>query len=260
MSTKRPRGFIAGLSLVELLVSMAILGILLAVLSGFLISNQRVTTTQITAATLENDTRLAFLRMSEVISQAQYIFPEGQPLKISGNDFVTGKDALAVLVPSGTAYCKNVKAQSYCGYAFTVEDRSPFEAMLGPDGGTSGLALIETKVTGLVWAEDTIPAKTNSLYTWTDPGTGPKNFYRSPITDSVDSSQTDLSATVKMATYSDFDGGFAFTQNDDDEANGLVAAVESRVYLRRTINNQTLTVNRSNFVFSRAVPRAALPK
>jgi prepilin-type N-terminal cleavage/methylation domain-containing protein len=250
----------AGLSLVELLISMAILGILLAALSAFLISNQRVTTTQITAATLENDTRLAFLRMSEVISQAQYIFPEGQPLNISGNDFVTGKDAIAVLIPSGTAYCKNATAQSYCGYAFTVEDRSPFEAMLGPDGGTSGLALIETMVKGLSWDEDIIPAQTSSLYTWNDPSNDPRDFYRSPITDSVDSSQTDLSATIKMATYSDFDGGFAFTQNAEDEANGLVAAVESRVYLRRTINNQTLEVNRSNFVFSRAVPRGGLPK
>ena len=70
---KRNKGF----SLVELLVAAAILGTLLAALGAFFVVNQRVGNEQITAAKLNTDLRLAFLRMSDVASQAQYIYPEG---------------------------------------------------------------------------------------------------------------------------------------------------------------------------------------
>lgn len=257
-----------GLSLVELLISMAILGILLAVLGAFLVNNQKVTTSQITAATLENDTRLAFLRMSDIISQAQYIYPLSQTLKINGTDYTTGARTLAVLVPRGISYCTITSGTAnYCGFAFTVESRTPFAGILGPDGGSSGLALVETKVVGLEWKQKDKPAQKASLNTWlVDDAT---TEYRFPITDSIDASKTNLMGSVQMAAYSDFDG-FKLTPPDEsnladplgdaDDAEGLVAAVESTLYLRRVTSGQTLQVERSNFVFSRAIPRNTLPK
>lgn len=248
---------ILGFSIVELLISMGILGVLLTLLGTFLINNQRITGEQITSATLENDTRLAFLRMSEIISQAQYIFPEGQPLVVGGQNFTTGANAIAVLVPDNTTYCKDADTGKYCGYAFTVESRTPFAAVLGLADGTSGLALIETKMVNLEWSKGGIPAQEASLYTWSSPG-HPGDFRRSPITDSIDASNTDLFTTTKLAAYSDFDENFS--TSNPNAANALLNAVESKIYLRRTINGKNLSIERSNFVFSRAIPRNMLPK
>jgi prepilin-type N-terminal cleavage/methylation domain-containing protein len=243
-----------GFSIVELLISMGILGVLLALLSSFLFSNQRLTSEQITAATLENDTRLAFLRMSEVISQAQYIFPEGQTLTIDGQLFTIGANAIAVLVPNNTTYC-DADTGTYCGYAYTVEARTLFAAVLGPEAGTSGLALIETKVLNLEWLADVIPAHTAALSTWLANG-NPDDFRRSPITDSVDASATDL-FTSRLASSNKFDE--RFNTSDPLASDALLNAIESKLFLRRTIRGKNLSVERSNYVFSRAIPRNTLP-
>jgi prepilin-type N-terminal cleavage/methylation domain-containing protein len=249
----------SGFSIVELLISMGILGVLLSLLSSFLISNQKVTTDQITHVTLENDTRLAFLRMSEVLSQAQYIFPADQTLVLDGQNFTTGSRAIAVLIPAGTTYCQG-KTKTYCGFAFTIEDRGPFKAMLGPNNGTSGLALIETRVQNLKWDQEVVPTLDADLSKWSSKGI-PNDFRRSPITDSIKDSQTNLILTSKTATYSDFDTDkFDFNQNDDTNySDDLLLAVESKLSLERSVRGRNLSIDRTNFVFSRAIPRSGLP-
>jgi prepilin-type N-terminal cleavage/methylation domain-containing protein len=123
-----------GISLIELLISMAILGILLAMLTAFLVNNQQVTTTQISNATLSNDLRLAHLRIGEIVAQAHYIYPSGQTISINGTAYTTGKEALAVLVPRGTTYCddNNSSDRDYCGFAYVIVNRSPYVSLLGP--------------------------------------------------------------------------------------------------------------------------------
>ena len=248
----------SGFSIIELLISMGILGILLGLLSTFLISNQNITRDQITQVTLENDARLAFLRMSEVISQAQYIFPQGQTLILDGQAVNTGNTGLAVLVPAGTTYCADAEDESYCGYAFTIEDRTPFNAVLGPDAGTSGLALIETFIEDLEWEKETVPSLEASVYTWTPHGNN--NFRRSPITDSIEAGTSNLMLTTKTATYSDFDvDKFDFSQDDALTADDLLLAVESKLFLQRKVKGKNLNIERNSFVFSRAIPRSKLP-
>jgi prepilin-type N-terminal cleavage/methylation domain-containing protein len=242
-----------GLSLVELLIAMAILGILLATLSAFLISNQRVTSQQITAATLNNDLRLAFLRMSDVISQAQYIFPPDQKLMINGAEYTTGAQALAVLVPAGTTYCPIAK--DYCGFAFTIEDRTPFEDQLGANAGTTNLALIETNLRGIEWKKDQLPTAMPTLYTW-------NTLNRFPITDSVDGVKSDLASFDKLEPSKDtsFDKGFEVnkaTITVADYNTYLAASVNSTVSLERRVSSKTLGISRNNFVFSRAIPRGS---
>jgi prepilin-type N-terminal cleavage/methylation domain-containing protein len=251
-----------GLSLVELLIAMAILGILLAMLSAFLISNQRVTTTQITAATLSNDVRLAHLRISEIISQAHYIYPSGITLTINDKTFVTGKAGLAILVPRGTTYCKaegtTAKKQDYCGFAYVIDDRTPYTSLLGL-GDPSDEVIAEYKVEELPWdpkdaiSNDKTPAE--FLTNW-----GIKAV-ANPVADSVDSTTTNLAGNLSPASRkSAFDdkAGFDLT-TPTDNAKALISAVTSTIALKRTINGKPVSVSRDNYVFSKAIPRSALP-
>jgi prepilin-type N-terminal cleavage/methylation domain-containing protein len=252
-----------GLSLVELLIAMAILGILLAMLSAFLMSNQRVTTTQITAATLSNDVRLAHLRIGEIISQAHYIYPSGITLTINAKTFVTGKAGLAILVPRGTTYCKaegaSATTQDYCGFAYVIDDRSPYTSLLGL-GNPSSEVIAEYKQEGLTWnpkdavTNEKTPAELGVLTVW-------PNATANPVADSVDSAQTNLAGNLDPALRKgafDDKAGFDLT-TPTDNAKALISAVTSTIALKRTINGKPVSVSRDNYVFSKAIPRSALP-
>lgn len=249
-----------GLSLVELLIAMAILGILLAMLSAFLINNQRVTSTQITAATLSNDLRLAHLRISEIVSQAHYIYPSGTALTINGKPFVTGAAGLAVLVPRGTTYCKTTgpsdTRNDYCGFAYMIDDRAPYTSFLGL-GDTTDQVIAEYKKEGLPWdVGNKTPAEDSDLTTWLD-------AVANPVADSVEAAKTDLAGIAKLVPASregTFDSKAGFdTKITLDKPKALVSAVTSTIALERTINGKPVFVSRDNYVFSKAIPRSALP-
>ena len=253
---KRNKGF----SLVELLVAAAILGTLLAALGAFFVVNQRVGSEQITAAKLNTDLRLAFLRMSDVTSQAQYIYPAGQTLTLDGATFdttlTTGANALAVLVPSNTSYCPTTTS-SYCGFAYTLEDGATYADILGTGAGTTGSALVEYRVTGLSWTSDVRPAKT-----WTD-----ASATRSPLANSVDTAASTLAnpSTAAFADYSNYDTAFAFPTDDTDlttfagDEKALIKSVTSTLRLRYTFRGKEIATQRENVVFARSVPRAGQP-
>lgn len=255
-----------GLSLVELLISMAILGILLALLSAFLINNQRVTSTQITAATLSNDLRLAHLRISEIVSQAHYIYPSGKTLTIDGKTFTTGAATLAVLVPRGTTYCKAIGSTAtktdYCGFAYVIEDRAPYVSLLGL-GDTTDLVIAEYKAEGITWSpsETATADKTPAEFMTTWPSATP--ITANPVADSVNLAETDLAGLTKLVVATregtfDSDAGFDIeTTLDKDKV--LISAVTSTITLERTINGKSVSVSRDNYVFSKAIPRNSLP-
>jgi type II secretory pathway pseudopilin PulG len=262
---KHPLRHALGLSLVELLVAMGILGVLLALLSAFLIDNQRVTTTQITAATLSNDLRLAHLRISEIVSQSHYIYPSGQTLTINGQTFTTGSSALAVLVPRGTTYCKAIgttaTSRDYCGFAYVIEDRTPYVSLLGL-GDTTNQVIAEYKQEELEWNPTTIadktPAEFLTLTTWSD-------ATANPVADSVnpDPKETDLAGLTQVKVASrkgtfDSSGGFDLTVPLDNQK-ALISAVTSKITLERTLNGKSVKVTRDNYVFSKAIPRNSLP-
>ena len=253
-----------GFSLVELLVAAAILGTLLAALGAFFVVNQRVGNEQITAAKLNTDLRLAFLRMSDVASQAQYIYPAGQTLTLEGGSrftttLTTGANTLAVLVPRDTAYCE-AATSGYCGFAYTFEDSASYADILGAGDGTTGAALVEYRFENLAWAGNALPAKT-----WTD--TAAK---RSPLVNSVDvaaSSLTDVN-TIAFADYSNYDTAVSFpasgatsadlaTFASDEEA--LIKSVTSTLKLRYTFRGKEIANERENVMFARAIPRAGQP-
>ncbi|MGL4609864.1 MAG: PilW family protein [Trueperaceae bacterium] len=253
-----------GISLIELLISMGILGILLATLTAFLVSNQQVTTSQVTSATLSNDVRLAHLRLGEIVSQAHYIYPSGQTINIDGTPYVTGALALAVLVPRGTTYCKREPEetdtrQDYCGFAYVVTERTPYVDLLGESDGTTGQVLIEFKSEGLEWVQadstagDTNPALT--LLNWNNLSS------TNPVADSVDEELTNVGAELTfssiVATF-DKETNFQLT-GSSDTVRALIGGVTSTIALERTVRGKEVTASRENYVFSKAIPRTGLP-
>ena len=253
----------AGFSLVELLVAAAILGILLAALGAFFVVNQRVGNEQITAAKLNTDLRLAFLRMSDVASQAQYIYPAGQALTLKGTGtpsftttLTTGPDALVILVPSNTSYCPTTTS-SYCGFAYTFEDNATYADILSTGAGTTGSALVEYRFEDLSWANNVRPAKT-----WADTAAT-----RSPLANSVDTAASSLANlnTVGFADYSNDETAFAFPKDDTDlttfasNEKALIKSVTSTLKLRYTFRGKEIATQRENVIFARAIPRAGQP-
>lgn len=255
-----------GLSLVEMLITMVILGVLLAFLGSFFAFNQRFGGEQITSAKINNDARLAFLRISDVMAQAQYIYPAGQALTLKGTGFTetitTGAAALAVLVPSKTTYCPAAVTVDYCGFVFSIESSSPYAAILGSGSATTGVALAEYRFAGIEWDQSKLPTRTLQ-----DP-----NALRSPLVDSVDTANSSLAAAADLdfAVHSNYDEAtFVFPPPNPDAATlaalgqnsaALVNSVESRLQLAYNVRGKTVTAQRSNLVFARAVPRARQPE
>lgn len=252
----------SGFSLVEILIAMVILGVLLGALGSFFSLNQKVGSEQITAAKINNDIKLAFLRLSDVTSQAQYIYPAGQTLTLktgaTTTTLSTGAEALAILVPNGTTYCPKTAADSYCGFVFTIESSTDFEAILGSSSATTGYALTEYRFANLSWPGKSLPPKT-----WQD-----NAALHSPLVNSVSKADSSLAAPTNMgfATYSNFDDG-TFSYPDPAAASGfgtqataLVNSVRSTLSLSYNVRGKKVTAERDSVLFARAIPRARQPE
>lgn len=257
-----------GFSLTEVLIAMAILGILLSALGSFFALNQKVGGEQITAAKINSDVRLAFLRLSDVTSQAQYIYPAGRTLTLqmggTTKTFTTGAEALAILVPNGTTYCPETSADTYCGFAFTIESSAPYATILGSSASTTGDALAEYRFAGLEW-----PGGINSTLpptTWTDTAA-----LNSPLINSIDKSNSSLAAAGELgfATYSNFDEAtFVYPSSSDaayletfgSKPNALVNSVHSTLSLKYTLRGKAISNERDGVLFARSIPRARQPE
>lgn len=264
----KQRPYQSGFSLVEVLIAMAILGVLLGALGSFFALNQKVGSEQITAAKINNDVRLALLRLSDVTSQAQYIYPAGRTLTLQGGgtakSFTTGAEALAILVPNGTTYCPETVADTYCGFAFAIESSAPYADILGSSTSATGDALTEYRFTGLTWpggANSVLPATT-----WTD-----TSALNSPLINSVDKGNSSLAAAgdLGFATYSNFDDAtFSYPTSSDktyletfgSNATALVNSVRTVLNLQYTVRGKAISTERDGVMFARSIPRARQPE
>jgi prepilin-type N-terminal cleavage/methylation domain-containing protein len=167
MVFKRKRTRHPGFTTLEMLLAMAVLGLILAIAAALLQSNQRVSDAQQARTGSLEDARMAASRMAETINQAAYIYPTGQQLRIKSgiglggvNGVTTGSDALALLVPDGL----NSTPRGYHGVVFYLADRQKFLADLPnlPSNRVAPWVLVEAR-TGLEgagaigWATDTLP-------------------------------------------------------------------------------------------------------
>lgn len=256
----------AGFSLVELLISAAILGILLTTLALFLNSQQKVTTEQISQVTLTNAAKLSLERMQDIVAQANYIFPAGQTISLNNPgqgknlSIVTGSRTLAVLIPNGTSYCQltDLTAKRYCGFLWTIEGRGEYLSFLGNHAVGSDYALIEYKVMDLSWAQFKNPAV--ELANWT---ASPTTV--SPVVDGVDLATSSLAAetNLTLATVTaNFDGDTFKAKGSGKKASdvdGLVSTVEPSLTLMAKNGAKTFSAKRSVVMFARAIPREAFP-
>jgi prepilin-type N-terminal cleavage/methylation domain-containing protein len=251
-----------GITLVELLVAMAIFGIFLAALGGFFASNNRISNQQISAADANLALRQSLLRMTEVITQAAYIYPAGQSITLTSSGqsvtVTTGADVLAVLVPAGNVYC-TITTRDYCGFLYRIQDRTPFVDVLGSSAKTQ-FALIEWQSRSLSWTKNTLP--TSTLTTWS-------NATRAVMADSIVpftptntngsslSAAANLSISQEAPILDDQANLFDLNATARNEADGLVSGVAPRLVIAAK-NGSAESVRAAN-IFSRAIPRAMQP-
>jgi prepilin-type N-terminal cleavage/methylation domain-containing protein len=162
-----------GVTLVELLVGMTILGVILLAASGLLQGNQRLASDTQTRSNALGDARGAISRMTETLSQAAYIYPAGLTISLNNglvgqgtpNQITTGSLAIAALVSDGA------DPPTYQGVIYYVADRgqSKFAADL-PQMPTDRIAqhvLVEAKtIADAAGKQHEWPAKTIPTANW----------------------------------------------------------------------------------------------
>ncbi len=253
----------AGFSLVELLISMAIFGVIMLGLNSMLIANSKATQNQSSAAETTVAAKQSLLRISDIVAQAHYIYPSEQAITvIQGNGdqktITTGTNALAVLLPEGSTYCPG-NGHKYCGYIISIENRSSFSNLLGASSHSTNLVLAGWRAFGLIWPQYTVP--TNVLDTWT-------NVQKELLVDSVvaggTANQTDLGSSARLYasrtnTQFDDDQDFSILAANKNQADGLIASIEPRIVVAYGTGNNRKEITRSSHIFARAVPRGSLP-
>ena len=155
----------SGFTTLEMLLAMAVLGLILAIAAALLQTNQRVSDAQQARTNSLEDARMAASRMAETINQAAYIYPAGKQITsgvgLGGvNGATTGADALALLVPDGL----NSTPRRYHGVVFYLADRQKFLPDLPnlPSNRVAPWVLVEAR-TGLegagaiTWDRNTLP-------------------------------------------------------------------------------------------------------
>ncbi|RDI95049.1 type II secretion system protein [Meiothermus sp. QL-1] len=243
-----------GLSLVELLVAMAIFSVVLTLASSLLFNNQNLTSRQVLAGQVHEDVRLATLRLSDIVAQAAYIYPNNVPIILPGGLVVTtGSQALAVLLPPNSAYCP-VAGALYCGFVFRVEPRAPFVADLGQTQGNSGFVLAEYQVRGVSWPANTNPAQI--AQNWLSLPL----HARGVIADSVDPGRTNLGSLYFAGSESSVDRVLAVLGSvsglTTSSPNALIGAVRVEVAVRYTNGPQAA---RQAEIYARSIPRSVPP-
>ncbi|WP_045234152.1 PilW family protein, partial [Deinococcus pimensis] len=149
----RPEVRRAGMTVVELLVGLAILGVVLFAALSLLTAGQDVTSFQQRRTLTLDDARAAMSRVVEVGSQASYVYPAGLTLTTgeglrgarSEGELTTGRSALALLVWDG----RSTSPPRYHAVVFYVADRARFAEDLPGTGQGSALVEATTEVPGV---------------------------------------------------------------------------------------------------------------
>lgn len=240
-----------GFTLIELMVSMVILGLVLALSSSLILGNQKITAQSVTQNQMSEDARLGLFRLTEMVSQASYIYPTGQKITLPGGTSVTtGAQVLAFLVPWESPYCTDgiaANVASYCAFVYRTEARAPYAAKLGAAASNNtGQVLVEYEYRWLSWPPN-VPSANWGTLTLASAGV---------VADSVDAAITNLYNKVRLATNpSPVDSNLkvdASTPTSDPAA--LINSVEPVLGLSLTGGTK---LSRSEVIFARAIPRNA---
>ncbi len=255
----------AGFSFIELLISMAIFGLIMLGLNSLLGASNKVTQGQGNAAYATMAARKSLLRITDIVSQAHYIYPSGQVISLElstggTKEMVTGENALAILLPEGTTYCPG-NGQSYCGYIISVEDRTMFESFLANSKHASNSILVGWRAFNLTWFKETVPS--TALNTWDD-------VKIELLVDSVvphdenNPNGTNLASfdhlfVSRTNTTFDNENLFSNYSENKNQPNSLIASIEPRVVIAYGNNGGSKKVIRESHIYARAIPRVSLP-
>ena len=247
---------------------MAILGVLLAMINSFFISNQDLSRRQLAGADINLMLKQSMLRLNDVISQTSYIYPSGQTLTRSGETLTIGPSTLAVLIPEDTTYCKKDSDSSpeYCGYIFTVKNRANYVSVVGSSPGAADKVLVEYQTPPVItWNIGSIPTKNWTSFSYTE----------GVVIDSIDADVTNLGSAANMIVadkskrsaddksspiFSYADVSVSPVQTGDaSAANALIQSVSYTISIASTYKGSELQASRSNRTLAKVIPRAGLP-
>lgn len=150
-----------GVTLVELLVAMSIFLVLLTLLFSFLNLNQRAASRQQAQTTALTDARSTITHLTEVLTQAAYIYPAGQTLqvKIAGvkRTITTGDTAVALLIVDPVCSSSTTCTHQYLGRVFFLDDRTAYPDEL-PANPQLPTVLVEGRTDApFAWPTNTLP-------------------------------------------------------------------------------------------------------
>jgi prepilin-type N-terminal cleavage/methylation domain-containing protein len=247
-----------GLSLIELLIALSLLGGILVLTNNLIFQNQTIASRQLLQRQASEDARMTMLRLSEVLSQASFIYPLDQTLQLPGGiTQTTGASVLAALVASGTPYCPTSvsPASTYCAYMYRLEARSNYLFDLGKQPLASPNVLVEYRLAGLNWPKNTPPTRNWTSLTAQQSGI---------VMDSVDATQTDFSVLIVgaqqvvdrylTATITLPDGSKAPIPTNDP--NALIISLRPKV---RVAFANGIGATREEDIAARAAPRGIAP-
>lgn len=250
----KPRGF----TLIETILALSILMVVLSV-SNVMFRDQGIVNRQVTVNQATEDARLALLRIDEIASQAAYIYPRGRTIQISSSSSVTtGVNALAMLLPYGSAYCKvsgtptTAQSSSYCGYLYYTASRSSYASLLGTSPNNSGQVLLEYNVRWLTWGQNENPALTElNWYSGLTASTG-------VVVDSLDASTTNLgNLLISPRAGQGYDATtFPVGVTDLSATNVLIGGLRPTIALSYTNGIKASLINDT---IVRSIPRFAPP-
>jgi prepilin-type N-terminal cleavage/methylation domain-containing protein len=237
-----------GLSLLEILLALSLLGGILLLANQLMFQNQTIASRQLLQRQASEDARLTMLRLSEIVSQASYIYPLKEEIDLPGGiKQKTGKSALAVLVSWGSPYCPSEVAgkDKYCAFLYRLEPRSSYLSDLGQQPLAGSNVLIEYRLHWLDWPRDTPPSRNWTALT---------GIRRGIVMDSVDAAQTDFS-NLRVGGRQVVDK-YLKNDVDPDDPNALIISAQPRV---RVAFSNGFGATREEDIAARAAPRGIAP-
>lgn len=242
-----------GFTLLEILITMVMFGVFLTVTIQLLTSQNKMNTTVLSFSDLTADARMSTVRMTELLSQAAYIYPAGQTINLPGGvNITTGKEALAFLLASQTPYCTAVNRR-YCAVMYRIENRSNYTAILGASSQASPHVLTERIYISFDWPQ--IPQGGSMPTNWS--ALALTNNIVGLVADSVDNVQTDLGSAAMLSVSprpGEYDAGLK-TGVPATSSIALIQAVKPRVVLRLLPATPNRSAIREFSVFAQPIPR-----
>lgn len=237
----------SGFTLVEILIAMGITGLILTLVVQVSNTQTRANTIILSYSDLSNDIRMATVRMTELISQAAYIYPSGQTINLPSGNITTGPQALAFLLASGTPYC-TATTNRYCAVVYRVEARTPYAPVLGASTTASPFVVTERIFTSLDWPQSlggNLPPKN-----WTALTPGPIGL----VADAVNNATTNLSKNMVVSSRQGPYDSSLQPNVTASTANALIVAVSPSLTLQLNEANRR-PIQREFSIYAQPVPR-----